>query len=427
MQLATLALVMFSAGHPDAQAAFQDQRGNSNYVYLSLRESTEPQKLINVLRFVIPSLSHKSYLGDQLPELVCDGKLLRLDVQGLGWEKVWSNVIRQHYVPLYRQDLKRSGQVPIVISGSWFAASIVDPVLTGDAQYQLLYGGAVPKNDAQFQAFWQVNNKSDLFFGRIEGESGVAVQKTRLMENRPTGNRGYSWITFDSKTIAGATDPLENLTKRSNIKHDASETIAAIPKHYGGRAGALQAYFLSDAKGARQEKAPADIVVDHTAIRGVEIRNTISCIACHVEGLRLPTVDEYKAYVTSGAEVKFLKKDDQREVDRFYDSPIAKELQRNNEDYAEGVALCNDLTPQENAAQFKTIVQLYDAPLTLEQAARELYCKVDELKFAIADYGTTTGRLAYNQTISREQWAQNYYFAQQILYKWQYQFNEALK
>ena len=419
-------LLLFAV-HPDSNTAYIDRGVNPAYVYLSLRESSQPEKLENVLKFLVPSLSHKPYLEQQIPQKV--GNLMRLDLEELGWDKVWHSVIEKHYVPFYRPDLKGSQRIPLVVSGAWFAASIVDSTLTGDAQYQLLYSGAVPKTLKEFDRFWQVNSKPDLFFGRIEGASGVAVQKTRLMQNQPTANRGYSWVTFDSRAVAGQNDPLENLT-RENIKHDASESIAAIPKHYGGKSGTLQAYFLSDAKGNRQEKAPADIVVDHTAVRGVEIRNTISCIACHVEGLRLPTLDEYKAYVTSGAEVKFLKKNDQREVDRFYDSPIAKELQRNNEDYAEGVNLCNGLTPQENATQFKQIIQLYDAPVTLEQAAKELYCDATELKLAIADYGNTTGRLAFlanNQTISREQFAQNYYLAQKVLYAWQHQFNEALK
>lgn len=426
---ALLALSIVAA-HPDANAAFQDQRGNYNYVYLSLRESSQPERLKNVLKFVVPSLSHKTYLGDQLPVEICNGNLLRLDLEGLGWQHVWKKVIEQHYIPVYRVDLKGTGRIPIIVSGNWFAASIIDPVLTGDAQYQLLYSGAIPKSNKEFEKFWQVNAKSDLFFGRIEGSSGVAVQKTRLMQNHPSGNRGYSWITFDSRNVSGENDPLENLIKQGALKHDASEAIAAIPKYYGNRSGALQAYFLSNAKGERQEKAPTDIVVDHTAIRGVEIRNTISCIACHTEGLRLPTVDEYKAYITSGAEVSFLKKQDQREVDRFYDSPVIKELQRNNEDYAEGVSLCNGLAPEENAAQFKAVVQEFDTPVTLQQAARELYCSPQELQWAIADYKQPTGRLAFlanNQTISREQWAQNYYTAQQMLYRWQHQFNEALK
>lgn len=425
--------------HPESNAAFDDRARHPlevqcNQVYLSLCEVEPVQReaLANVLRFLIPSFSHKPYLGDQIPQMVRGTNLLRLDLGGLGWEKSWPQVIAKHYVPQYRPDLV-SPVIPLVVSGAWFAASIPDSNITGDAQYQLLYG-TPPKTNREFQKFWQVNDKPELFFGRIEGDSGVAVQRSRLMQNHPTGNRGYSWTTFDSRVVAGERDPLENLRQKSIEKHDASESIAAIPKHYAGKSGVLQAYFLSDGKGNRQEKAPADVVVDHSAIRGVEIRNTISCISCHVEGLRLPTLDEYKQYILSGAQVKFAKKADQQEVDRFYDSPIAKELQRNNQDYADGVALCNGLTPQENAANFKYVVQAYDKPITLEQAARELYTSKDELQFALADYSrayTLTGRLAMlaegERPITREQFAQSYCEAQKILRIWQHTFNEVLQ
>lgn len=439
-----LTSILIISGHPESNAAFNDRARHPieqqcNQVYLSLCE-VEPaqrEKLANVLRFLVPSFSHKPHLGDQIPQAVRGTNLMRLDLGGLGWEKSWPQVIAKHYAPVYRKDLigVKNSPIPLVVSGAWFAASIPDSNITGDAQYQLLYS-TPPKTNREFQKFWQVNEKPELFFGRIEGDSGVAVQKTRLMQNHPTGNRGYSWVTFDSKIVAKDTDPLENLREHSQgkeIKHDASESIAAIPKYYAGKSGTLQAYFLSNGKGERQEKAPADIVVDHTAVRGVEIRNTISCIACHVEGLRLPSEDEYKSYILSGAKVSFLKKQDQQNVDRFYDSPIAKELQRNNQDYADGVALCNGLTPQENAANFKDIVQLYDRPVNLEQAARELYTNKPELQYALADYSRTytlNGRLALlasDKQISREQWAQNYCDAQKILYVWQQTFNKVLQ
>ncbi len=115
------------------------------------------------------------------------------------------------------------------------------------------------------------------------------ADKARLLEEYPTNTRGYYWVTRDSKNASGKKDPLENLLARP-VDHDASEAIASFVKTYNGKGGTAQAYFLANAKGDRQEKAPADIVEDHTRVRGVEIKNTISCVACHLEGLRLPTV-----------------------------------------------------------------------------------------------------------------------------------------
>lgn len=423
------AVLMTLGQHPEADAAFADrarlaldQRNNAAYLSLADCPPEHRQTLTNVLRFLVPSFSSKPYLGDQLPQPVEGTTLLRIDLGGLGWEKTWPKVIGE-YVKTYRQDLLGSGQHPLVISGLWFAAVIPDPELSGDSQYLLLYGEQPPRTAAEFRQRWTVNGTGSLAFGRIEGRSGVALQATRLIENAPTSNRGYFWQTFDSRAVAGENDPLENLTSRPP-KHDASELIAAIPKHYLGRSGTLQAYFLANGQGQRQEKAPADIVTDSTGVRGVEIRNTLSCIVCHTDGIRHPTLDQYQAYILSGARIYAKDKATQQEIDRYLDSPIAKEIERNNADYAEGVALCNGLTPAENAAAVKQIVQLYDAPVTVEQAARELYTTPETWRLALGNYSRTynlSGRLALmaqGQPMSRQQWEANFHLAQQVLEAW---------
>lgn len=424
-----VACAVLAAGS-DSDAAFADLRtlppaAQTHYAYLTTSTVAPEHRetLANVIRFVVPSLSHKSYLGDQLPIKVPRSNLMRIDLHGLGWQTAWPKVIGEHYVPTYRPDLVHAKQVPLVVSGLWFVAAVTDSNVTADSQYQLLYG-TPPKTMGEFQKFWQVNSKPDLNFGRIEGQSGVSVQSTRLVENHATANRGYSWITYDSRIVAGQTDPLENLTARPP-KHDASEAIAAIPKHMGGEGGSLQAYFLANGKGERQEKAPADIVVDWTGTRGVEIRNTLSCIACHTDAIRHPTLDAYRAYITSGARIYAYDKALQQEIDRYLDSPIAREIERNNADYATAVRLCNGLTPAQNAAAFKAMVQAYDAPVGMDQAALDLYTTPAEWRLALGNYSRTyqlSGRLALmaqGERISREQWAANFHLAQKVMAAWQ--------
>lgn len=427
--LSVIVAAALLASSPDAEAAFANlatlphaQQAYTAYLTTSVVAPEHRERLTNVLRFVVPSLSSKSYLADQLPVAVEGTPLLRLDLQGLGWEKTWAAVIAKHYVPVYRPDLLATKQVPLVVSGLWFAAAITDPELTKDAQYQLLYG-TPPKNAVEFKKFWKVNDDAGINFGRIEGASGVNVQSARLLENHATAIRSYSWQTFDSKIVAGGTDPLENLTARPP-KHDASELIVGIPKYLGREGGTLHAFLLANGKGERQEKAPADIVTDSTQTRGVEIKNTIGCIGCHVEGLRPPNLDQYRAYILSGARIYTYDKATQQEIDRYLDSPIAKEITRNNADYAAGVALCNGLTPPENAAQFRQVVALFDAPVTLEQAARELYLSADDLKLSLGNFSRTyqlTGRLALlaqGQGISRQQFEANIYTLQKAIALW---------
>jgi hypothetical protein len=428
--IAAFAAAALFAACTDSDAAFADlrtlppeQQQTTAYLTVGTVAPEHREKLTRVLFFVVPSLSSKPYLGDQLPYRVPHSNLLRLDLAGLGWQKTYSGVIAKHYVPKYRPDLHATHQVPLVVSGLWFASNLTDSVETADAQYQLLYGGTPPANEKDFKKFWKVNDDNALNFARLEGQSGVAVQKGRVLENQPTANRGYHWQTYDSRVVAGKTDALENLTARPP-KHDATELIAAIPKHVAGKAGTLQAYFLANDKGQRQEKAPSDIVVDTTGTRGVEIRNTLSCIACHTDGIRKPSVDQYREFITSGARVYTPDKDTAREIDRYLDSPIAGEIDRNNADYTAGVSMCNGLTPADNARAFSDIVRLFDAPLSLDQAARELYMAADQWRLALGDYSRTQklsarlAALAQGQPITRQQWENNFQLAQQVAYAW---------
>jgi hypothetical protein len=423
-------LAVFTASS-DSDAAFVDLRTLppevqqvTAYLTTSVVAPEHREALGQVIRFAAPSLSHKPYLGDQLPVAVAGTNLYRLDLAGLGWQSTWADVIRQHYVPRYRPDLAHAGHVPLVVSGAWFVSQLTDSNETGDAQYQLLYSGKPPKTSAEFRKFWSVNGDSSLAFGRIEDQSGVARAKRRLMENQPVANRAYFWQTFDSEVIAGQTDPLETLTVRPP-KHDASELIAGIPKHYLGESGTLQAYFLADAKGNRQEKAPAAIVTDDTGIRGVEIRNTLSCVSCHVEGLRHPTLDAYREYILSGARIYAKDKGTQQEIDRYLDSPIAKEIERNNADYAAGVEMCNGLGPRDNALMYRFVVQEFDADLVLDQQARELYTDAETWRLALGNYSRThqltaaLAQAAQNKPITRRQWEANFHLAQKALYEWE--------
>jgi len=423
------ALILLAASN-DSDAAFADRAtlppdvaGRVAYLTVATFPVEQQEALAKQARFIVPSLSSKSYLVDQLPVAVSGTNLLRLDLGGLGWEKTWGKVIAQHYTPAYRPDLP-TGQTPLVVRADWVVAALTDPNITGDAQYQLLYGGKPPKTLAEFQAFHKVNGDPLLAFARIEGQSGVSIEGERVIQNFAVSNRGYYWLTLDSRVVAGENDPLANITKK-DLKHDASEAIAAIPKHVAGTGGALQAYFLADASGKRQEKAPSDIVKDSTETRGVEIRNTLSCIGCHIDGIRHPTLDKYRSYIESGARIYIHDKATQEEVDRYYQSPIAREIERNNEDYAAAVALCNGLTPADNSVAFRAVVRAYDAPLNLEQQARELYTTPEEWRLALGNYSRTyqlSSRLALaaqGQPITRNQWQADFALAQKVLAVWQ--------
>lgn len=424
--MGVMLLVLASYPHPESDAAAADlatlpQGVSVAYVTLSSVPEGSRGDLLKVISFVAPSLSSKPRLAGQLPVPITD-TLVRLDLDELGWATTYPQVIAQHYVPSYRPDLVGTRAVPLVVDGLWFAANLMDSTETGDAQYLLLYGGKAPKTVDEFLSVWGIQADAEYVFGIIEGQSGVAVQRTRLIENRPGAKRNYGWLTRDSRSVAGDADPLEKLPNKARF--DAQEVIVGNPKWIGGRSGVLQAYFLANGQGQRQEKAPPDIVVDHVGLRGVEIRNTISCVSCHATGLNEPTTDQFKLYVESGARVGFADRDEQRVVDQYLSSDVAKEVVANKQAYADGVKLCNGMTPEENAAAFITIVKLHDADVTIEQAARELHCSPRDLQLALASYSvkqTLTGRLALlaqGRAISRNQFRVSYRQALEVVKLW---------
>jgi hypothetical protein len=294
----------------------------------------------------------------------------------------------------------------------------MDPTLSGDAAHLLLYG-KVLKTNAEFRAFYKVNVTPTEAFGYIEGRSGVqAKAQQRLMTNHDTPLRTRFFETFDSIIVAGDQDPIEKPVL-GTLKHDGTELIVGIQKHYNGEFGVLQDYSLgtgnSDPKKVDQiiAKAGVDLVKDELGFRGFDIINRLDCINCHVQAMKMPTINAHRQFILSGVRI-YADKATQKELDRLYDSPFVKELEKQNEDYANGIRLVNGLTPEKNTAAFAACIREYDGDVTLTQAAREVSMSKERFRRVLIDYTTTfklTGRLAalaHELPMTRDQWKLNY-------------------
>lgn len=377
-----------------------------------------------ILSFVVPSLSSGTQLDAQLPVEVRPG-LYRINTRNLGWQAQLPQILRDHY-PYSEYE----GDLPLVIRADWFCQFAMDQTKSKDVYFRLLFGKPIKTLD-EFLSAVGAQQASTFTFGHIEAESRVAVNKVRLLTTVPTLRRTDCWITYDYREINAKTDPLENLTRGirdGKHDHDASEVIVGLPKSLAGSAGAtgaLQAYGLFNAQGAVQEVAPANIVVDHTNTRGVEIINPLSCVACHIEGLREPSSNALKRYLESGAEAYINDYQAQQEVDRFHLTEIRKWITRANEDYTAAVRACNGYTPAENSKAFIELIRAYDHSLSLEDAARELYVAPEELRNALG-YWTAARKamparlaeLAHGGIIHRDSWESEYRFALTILRTW---------
>lgn len=426
MLTTTLALLAVFAASPASEYAAAAAHRNTipqqdwGYVYYfttSGVKDADRDELTAAMRFVLPSLSMKPLVDSQIPLPVEGTNLHMIDTRNFGWEKALPKSLLKHYpYGLY-------GKQSLVIRADWFLPAAMDASETG-IYYDLLFGFR-PKTRDEFIKLLQISTDRQHAFGMIEGQTGVGVQDIRWMESRAIP-RGYSWLTRDSRKIVAASDPLEH--PDGNFKHDAEEWIIGVPKvsTATGLRGALQVYFLSNGQGVTQDKAPADIVTDHTGVRygSQEIRNGVSCMACHTGGLNQPTVNEFRQLISMGVDV-YAKKGVQEQLEAFHLSDIGKEIDRNNEDFAGIVEHCTGLPPEKAVAAFVSRVKAYDAPVTLDLAANELGCMAQELQMALAyasndgDYPARLAGLAHGKPMLRHAWeAGNYLRAYAALKVW---------
>jgi hypothetical protein len=384
----TLAVALLAVSPAESGAAFQDRATLPPDVaayswYLSLSDVPPDQqfKLQAAIEFVVPSLCHKQFLPPQIPVRVEGQPLMRIVTTELGWAGHYEAGLAKFYP--YRPDLVHLHKTPIVISGLWFVSQVTDPVETSDFGDQLLYSGKPPKTLKEFQAFWRVGTESQFRLGLIGGGEGTpSVVGRRTIENFPTGTRGYAWGTKDTRALNLKTDPLEHL-QPDTVRFDASEWILGNVKYQSGKSGVLPVFFLADAKGNRQAKAPADVVIDYHRTRGVEIRNFVSCISCHAGGINVPQLDEYKEFLTAGARIYSYDRATKEQIEAYLEGDLGKEIRRNNEDYAAGVDMACGYPAPVLAGFFVEQVKRYDADVTLEQAAREQGCTPEDLALAL--------------------------------------------
>ena len=109
--------------------------------------------------------------------------------------------------------------------------------------------------------------------------SGVS-RNNRLIERHESTNGAY-WRSYDFGGNADRKNvfahPLGPGDGQDGFEHDGGETIFALPN-------GLQGYMLIDARGARIDKGPMEIVRDNKQADGAVV-NGISCMSCHNRGL----------------------------------------------------------------------------------------------------------------------------------------------
>ena len=124
-------------------------------------------------------------------------------------------------------------------------------------------------------------------------DSGVS-NHNRVVE-RHTSRYGAYWKSYD---FAGSVGAQNIFTHPLSFAHDGGEIIFNLPN-------GLQAYYLVDAGGNRLDAAPIKIV-RNPAASDPTVRNGLSCIGCHTEGMKV-FEDEVRGVVEQNANPPFNK------------------------------------------------------------------------------------------------------------------------
>ena len=175
----------------------------------------------------------------------------------------------------------------------WFIANASTPPLYHD----LL---SLPSTDRDLETRLEVDVAGNLVNApgvRVwrAGFNNSGVSNHNRVVERHTSRYGAYWKSYD---FAGSVGTQNILTHPLNFTHDGGEAIFNLPN-------GLQGYYLANASGFRLDDAPINIV-SNPAASDPTVRNGISCIGCHTEGMKT-FEDEVRSVIESNANPPYNK------------------------------------------------------------------------------------------------------------------------
>ena len=175
----------------------------------------------------------------------------------------------------------------------WFVATASTPPLYHD----LL---SLPLTDRELETRLEVDVVRNLVNApgvRVwrAGFNNSGVSTNNRVVERHTSRYGAYWKSYD---FAGSVGKQNILTNPLNFTHDGGEVIFNLPN-------GLQGYYLSNASGFRLDDAPINIV-SNPAASDPTVRNGISCIGCHTEGMKT-FEDEVRSVIESNPNPNYNK------------------------------------------------------------------------------------------------------------------------
>ena len=175
----------------------------------------------------------------------------------------------------------------------WFIANASTPPLYHD----LL---SLPLTDRDLETRLEVDVARNLINApgvRVwrAGFNNSGVSNHNRVVERHTSQHGAYWKSYD---FAGSVGTQNIFTHPIGFAHDGGEVIFNLPN-------GLQGYYLANSSGSRLDEAPINIV-SNPAASDPTVRNGISCIGCHTEGMKT-FEDEVRSVIESNANPPYNK------------------------------------------------------------------------------------------------------------------------
>jgi mono/diheme cytochrome c family protein len=227
--------------------------------------------------------------------------IIRIDLRDYGWTdpaSTWETILDgyPYGIEVSGSDYARiqiltSSRIPL-IRADWFLAAASVPPLYHDIlelpsnETELESCGGNTRRCLQIDTERNLRDSPGVRVVRAGfTESGVS-NSNRIVERHRSPYGAY-WKSHDFPDNIGEHNIFQNPL---DFKRAGGEIIFNLPN-------GLQAYLLVNDKGDRIDQAPTNIVFDKGGSRA-EIRNGLSCMSCHANGMRAFT-DDVRATLTA--------------------------------------------------------------------------------------------------------------------------------
>ena len=277
------------------------------------------------------------------------------------------------------------------VRADWFIATASLPPL-----YHEILG--LPETDKELETQLEVNVAENLknapgvrVWRAGFNESGVSVNN-RIVE-RHKSRYGAYWKSYD---FAGNVGTQNIFTHPLDFTHDGGEIIFNLPN-------GLQAYYLSTATGDRLDEAPINIVSD-AGSRDPVVRNGLSCMGCHTEGMKT-FEDQVRSVIVQSQNPSY----DKAQALRLYaeksevESLVREDIAR----YRRAIAAAGGVFGGSEPIQ--QLVKQFEGPLDAAHAAAEVGLETDDFLEKIRENSAlqNAGLLVLgveNGTVKRDAW-----------------------